>query len=385
MTGLQQHSKRYAVHLALNLEAAVGRAVMEGVGDVVHRRHDWRFSYTAPNHAASPEDCDAVLGVVMPAIADLWRGEHRRRVVNVSRNRFISGAANVRCDDRRIGRLAAEHLLGKGPFAGFAFIGPANSGDRCRSFVDALAEQGVDCRAYVDDQLWDAIPQWLGELPHPCGLFVYNDQIAAAVIDQATMMGLGVPRDLAVVGVDNDTILSRFAAVSLTSIDPDFNQVGRRGAELLSGLLDGDEPPAEAIVVPPRGVVERYSTDFPGLADTLAVRAARLIRERACDGINVARLVDMLPGTRRTLERRFHAAFGRTLHEEIQARRLESAAALLRQTDLTIDAISRRAGFANASHFSAAFRKQVGATPGQFRRNSHNDAGDAQPPLPDGR
>lgn len=64
---------------------------------------------------------------------------------------------------------------------------------------------------------------------------------------------------------------------------------------------------------------------------------------------------------------RFSAAFGRTPMAFLRDVRLRRAAALLRETDLPVDAIARRVGFSSRSHFSRAFTERFELTPSAFR------------------
>ena len=48
-------------------------------------------------------------------------------------------------------------------------------------------------------------------------------------------------------------------------------------------------------------------------------------------------------------------------------RRVERAKELLRHGDDTLAAIAAAVGFADQSHFTAAFRRETGLTPGRFR------------------
>ena len=47
--------------------------------------------------------------------------------------------------------------------------------------------------------------------------------------------------------------------------------------------------------------------------------------------------------------------------------RLRSAAHLLDQPELSVDAIAGRVGFSSRSHFSKAFSEQFGSSPAAFR------------------
>jgi AraC family transcriptional regulator len=69
----------------------------------------------------------------------------------------------------------------------------------------------------------------------------------------------------------------------------------------------------------------------------------------------------------RHVARAFRAQFGCTMGAYLRHVRLNWAMAQLRSTELPLATIALRAGFCDQSHFSHAFRRQVGVTPRQFR------------------
>jgi len=87
----------------------------------------------------------------------------------------------------------------------------------------------------------------------------------------------------------------------------------------------------------------------------------------------VEQLVRRLPVTRRTLDRRFHAATGMTVLEKVNRQRLERAKTLLRETDLQVKAVVfLRRLFkpgAHARHLLEARR------PAASRLSGHEEAG----------
>ena len=374
------------IHVVLDAATAMGRAVLEGMAEHAGRRVDWRFHPVGRDGwrryglaALGPESADAIVGAIAPPIAEQWSGPARRRVINVSRGRNVAGAANVTCDDAAIGRLAAEHLLGK-PVRHFAYAGVADTDARLESFERTVAAHGgaVEVLRLTDDAgaylAQGPLAERLAALARPCGLLAFNDLHALDVLRAAHEAGLRVPQDLAVVGADDDRLVSLFAPTALSSVDPAFHEVGRRAARALAAALAGEDPPAEPIRVPPRGVVERHSSDFPGHGDDVVLQAARLIEQRACEGLTVAAVAEAVPATRRSLERRFRAAMGRTVLEQIRHVRVQRAARLLRTTARPIDTIARETGFPNASHFCATFRKAMHLQPGRYRRRHQSAA-----------
>lgn len=71
---------------------------------------------------------------------------------------------------------------------------------------------------------------------------------------------------------------------------------------------------------------------------------------------------------RRTLDRRFKAATGRSVLEEIQICRVTRAAKLLQETNMPVKHIIHRAGFRSAEHLRLAFQKAFGKSPQAYRR-----------------
>jgi len=82
----------------------------------------------------------------------------------------------------------------------------------------------------------------------------------------------------------------------------------------------------------------------------------------------VDELIADLPYTRRWLDQLFRQATGRTIAEALRAERIERAATLLRETELTTDAIALRCGFSSKSHLATVFKKVLGCSPTAYRR-----------------
>jgi AraC-like DNA-binding protein len=73
---------------------------------------------------------------------------------------------------------------------------------------------------------------------------------------------------------------------------------------------------------------------------------------------------------RRTLDRRFKAATGHSVLDEIQFCRVSRAARLLQETDMPVKHIVHRAGFRSDEHLRLAFQKTFGKSPRSFRKKS---------------
>lgn len=66
--------------------------------------------------------------------------------------------------------------------------------------------------------------------------------------------------------------------------------------------------------------------------------------------------------------RAFRRRFGETPHRFVLQRRIDRAKQLLRESETPLVEIALHCGFASQSHFASVFRRQVGVTPGRYRK-----------------
>lgn len=70
-----------------------------------------------------------------------------------------------------------------------------------------------------------------------------------------------------------------------------------------------------------------------------------------------------------TLKIVFKEVYGSSLAAHMKEHRMERAAALLRETDLSVAEIAGQVGYESQSKFTAAFKEQFGQLPKEYRRN----------------
>ncbi|MBB6690246.1 AraC family transcriptional regulator [Cohnella xylanilytica] len=94
----------------------------------------------------------------------------------------------------------------------------------------------------------------------------------------------------------------------------------------------------------------------------------RFIEERGMDpDFSLQRIADRFGMSPSNFSHYFKKTFGQNFKEYIDLQRIQKSARLLRDTNQTLDEVSRQAGFANTSSFIRSFKKIVGTTPGQYR------------------
>lgn len=319
-----------------------------------------------------------------PGLAD-WVRKGGVPVVNMSADRVSGELPSVHDDGMSVAELACDHLLSLG-YRSFTFVGYLSSPGadyRERMVAAALRDRGFSlktCRVLArleNPDLQTAstlaadprLKTFLRAQTKPLAVFCQNDQYGVGVCAAARQARLRVPEDVGVIGV-GDLAISRESDPSLSSVRLPAEQIGYRAMDLLSRLLNGQAEPQEPIELPATEVVPRGSTcrNLPRHKDL--ERAMQMIRDRACEGIDVGDVLETLGISRKTFERRFVDAIGHPPGEELRRIRLARAEQLLATTDLTVTRIGCMVGFPRPSMFARFFKTRSGQTPREFRRQS---------------
>ncbi len=302
-----------------------------------------------------PEAMEPMVAVGLPMVALVEDSSH------------IASSAVV-SDESAIGEAAAQHLLGRG-YRHHAFLAQGRGGieresgwQRCLT-ASGLLGSSLRLSGVGDDS--QRLRSWLQVQPLPLGLFCYNDIMGLEAVEGCHALGLAVPAQVAVVGAD-DLALALGCEPPLSSVQVQHEAIGRQGAALLYALLDGSRP-ARRIRLPPGGLAVRASSDASALDDEVAAAALALIRDEAQRLHGIDALAKRLGVPRRTLERRFRAAVGRSPLEELQRARIELARQALSH-GRTVAGAAELAGFRSVSALQRAFASKVGLSPAEYAR-----------------
>lgn len=103
--------------------------------------------------------------------------------------------------------------------------------------------------------------------------------------------------------------------------------------------------------------------------DPIVFKALQIIWNHSYRDFRVDDLVNQLPISRRTLERKFLNAVGCPIRSEITRCRIERSKHLLTNTTLPIKHIAFSVGFSGSDRMGKVFQNQTGMTPSQFRKN----------------
>jgi len=291
----------------------------------------------------------------------------------------VAGAVNVVTDHATVSQMAAGHLLERG-LRYFAYCGFDDwwwSRLRRDVFCETVRQAGFETDIYKlprarSERTWaremPLIGQWLASLPKPVGVMACNDDRGELVIEACKAGGLKVPDEVAVIGVDNDSVICDLCSPPLSSVATNLRKTAYEAAAVLDRLIQGRQTDRPTLCIQPTHVATRQSTDVLATDDPEVVAALRFIREQARRNIGVQKVVERAGLSRRALEKRFRRALGRSIHGEIQRVRLRLLTQMLVQTQMPVTDIATALDFPDAAHASRFFSKARGVSPLQYRK-----------------
>ena len=376
--------------LMLLLSKASGRDILGGFSAFVRKtRYHWRLHVVNSDLTRAGDDLARVLevgadGLIAHGITTETAGPllaFDGPIVELGSTgetvtRRGGPCAFVNGDDPAIAGVGARYLETLGRFRSFGFVSRLDDSLRASAFRAHFAKKGIEVQIHAWNEAQDdggtrraKLEQWLRALPRPAAVMAENDQIALRVLESAARIGLHVPRDMAVLGVDNDELLCETAEPTLASVAVDHVRLGELAAEAMRRLLADPGQPPFTLVAPVRGVVERQSARPVAPAAALAERAAAFIRRNAATSdISSADVAANLGVSRSLADLRFRQTMGESMLEMILRLRLEAVKRKLLETEMPIGQVTASCGFTCPEHAKRLFRTRFGMSMREWRR-----------------
>ncbi len=277
--------------------------------------------------------------------------------------------------------LAAEHLLARGfrSFGYFSLLGLEYVMEHQRAFGDALRIAGHRCEVFAvqphlgSEPTWNLdmkrLGIWLKRLPKPLAVFTWNSSSARDLIYACQRSGLAVPEEIAVLSGSDDDLFCEVTPVPISAMQLGSDQIGYRAAAELDQMMSNpNAKPAAEVLIAPRGLMERRSTDTLAVEDAAMVKALRFIREDPSRVMTVTDVARSAGLCRRALELRFQNLLGRSPAAEIRRVRIDHAIHLLQHTNLSVGTVAERSGFSSPEYMASVFRSQLATSPMNFRK-----------------
>ena len=160
--------------------------------------------------------------------------------------------------------------------------------------------------------------------------------------------------------------------------DPLIRQIGLSiRAELVQETSAGRMMVESAALALTARVVHAYSHDRPEARQAepqtdcpkRILRTIDFIRDNLERDISVSELAAIACLSPFHFARIFKRVVGKTPHGFVSGERFDLARKLLHDSDISLVTIAHRTGFSNQAAFSTAFKRAVGCTPGDYRRN----------------
>jgi LacI family transcriptional regulator len=362
------------------------QAAVRGITDYAREHGRWLFTTSPETVTMSIQSLhgwrgDGIIAVLLNRADVRAVQQLGLPTVNFSGALKNPGVPRVMVNNPAVGRMAAEHLLECG-FRNFAYYGLRNvnyAQGRADGLIQRLREEGHSCSVFLSpnvftaDRPWqdemEKLQRWLQTLQPPVGIFAASDPRARMVIEACQEVGLHVPDEVGVVGVDNDQVVCEFSDPPLSSIACDWYRIGYEAAAMLDRLMEGGQVPKEDLLIDPIAVVRRRSTDVLVVDRPEVARAVQFIRENIGRSFGVEALLRETGVARRSLELGFKRSLKCTPHAYICQARIARAKELLAgPVRMKLGAVSRACGFKDLRRFRMVFRRHEGITPAQYRR-----------------
>lgn len=285
-------------------------------------------------------------------------------------------------DCMRIGALAAEHFAERGfqHTAWFASVSTPIEKLRYEGFKEGCRKLGLheplqwvwEAHSNRNTNNWETQRAWLEQqlqgAPEPLAVLAFNDYDASIVLYVCQNANIDVPEKIAILGVDDNQLICLNQPVPLSSIIHDLNRVGYEASQLLDRLIHGATPPTEPILIPPKGIELRRSTDYTAINILPMRRAISFIKANIRQSFGIDEVATYAEVSRSTLDRLFRENLNRTVYAEVHRTRLSTAKSLLTTTSLPLHEIAMQTGFCHAQHLNNLFKHTEGITPKVFRK-----------------
>ena len=369
--------------------------LLAGLVDYSRQKEQWIIRRMPPEYkaqigipgvirVAKEWDVNAVIGQFEPTDDIGLFAENGIVAIAQDYKKKFTAIPNITADYLGTGRMAARFFIERG-FRNFGFFGMNDvcwSDERCEGFRREVEAAGFgdtfySYRMQEIDMVWyyqrNRLREWLRMIPKPIAIMACDDNQGANLIEACHGIGIKIPSEVSVMGVDNDESLCSLGSTTLTSIQIDIEEGGRQTAALVERLVADPKAPVEDVVLRPVKIVGRMSTAAFATADQQILKALLFIHKNALKKISVSDVMAEAALSRRLLERRFKSVTGKTLYEYITDQKLKYFADQLVETDEQVINIALSMGENDTKSISRRFKQLYGCTPMEWREKQRKN------------
>ncbi|AGB41669.1 transcriptional regulator [Halobacteroides halobius DSM 5150] len=188
-------------------------------------------------------------------------------IVGLAGARIVDGIDTVTIGDLEGARIATNHLLKKG-YSKIGFIGVKESKttqERLAGFKRSLQEANIDFNdeyvklgsGFSRRQGFELTEKLVNNHPELTAIFVYNDVMAAGVIDKLNQLKINIPEDIAVIGFDDS--VATYVRPKLTTMALPKEKMSKLAIDMLFERMEKKESELYHTKVIPK-LIKRKST-----------------------------------------------------------------------------------------------------------------------------
>lgn len=373
------------VFVALSMASVAGQAKLAGIFRFLHEKygpeHAWDIKLIRRNNDLTEETIEKAIsekteGFIVSshaanstfsALSNLSTPAVIMDVCAEPLEHRANNVVTIRISSEVIAREAADYLTNLGVARSYAFLhsDPVRnwSTSRFNEFRKMLADNGLWCEELHS-------PEEVLRLKRPVAVFAACDSRAYDLLNLLSSKKIRVPRDVVVLGVDNDPLICENSHPRLSSIQPHFEEEGYLAAKILDAMMRGEKPQSTLVFSGIKRLVRRESTGDLSTAGRMINKALLYIDRHALEGIGVEDVVKHLRCSRSLADLRFRQLQNRTILQAITERRLTEVRERLRGTRETIESIAAACGYKNSNYLKNLFKKRFGMSMKTYRNVS---------------
>lgn len=377
--------KRIAVAIELKWNLSWHQDTFQGIVDY-GRKHDWRCVLDPylddMSGNAELDQYDGIIGRLANDTAD------RAAASCLPAINLIHESADipiVKIDAKACAQLAYDHLVANG-YHRLGYITSAPTSIRLIRMLEEVFGKTAESHGMpppvslaINDGDFSnpalrpiarrKITEWIQIQGKPIGLLIYQSSVARYLIQICDQLNIKVPEQVGIVAHDADPQTANSISPTLTTIELDCWEWGYKAAERLDKLMQGKCSQPRVQTIAPKRLIVGESSDAFVFQDKLVSQAMHHISENSRQTLSADQVAAEFGVSRRTLDRRFAEALGRTVAQEIVRLRIQQIERLVTESELPMSKIANLYGFGSGSHFTQYFRQHTGLTPTLFRKH----------------
>jgi len=288
--------------------------------------------------------------------------------------------AFVTTDRDSVGVEAAKFFLKHGMYKSFGYVpdsfGRGWSTLRREAFVSELGRADMECLCYEhpvqDKDNSKDLGRWLRSLRKPAAVLAACDVQALSVLEACRAGNLRVPRDISVLGVDDDELIDESCDPTLSSVRPNHERHGFIAAARLYEMMSGEKEVQRNTEIPILGISARESTRSESPAAILVQNALSYIARNVRYGLDPAAVAHHLKVSRSLLDIRFREIEKTSVAVAIREQQLAIVRERLSSTKDPIDRVAELCGFSNANYLKTLFKRRFGCTMREWRTQNRS-------------